>query len=491
MSRHYLLMSVIVLLCLSACGKKQPTMSDSSPGDDAVAVAVAATLTALPTATPYLVEVTRIVQVTPTPASTLPATGLPTRAAPAASPRVADGRPVEDEPTDFETEVIALVNQARKRNGLAPYHMAKELGWAARGQSAYMAATDHRSHIGAEGTTYRQRIQKSGYTPVAGAEEAIGWGFTTPQDMVTWWLDDPFHRPILLSAEHTEMGVGYTFREEWEMHHYWVAVFGSRRESVAMQSVEQREPGWAEPLDDRQWVRQSISPPEPGAPKEPTARSCPTTSTHRYATIPMTGIDVNHPDALHGDWNLTLRGYTAIGGTLQPIEIAGPTDPGAPHFSALFGQTYTPDWRATYRVNDWDWGCSVDGCQGRPLQEPEVTLLGIATGAQQPIYPPARAAEIYAGGYIAAVLYADMQQVTLAYTRDGSVANGYSVHLANFCVDPNLVTAYQTADANGRNQLPALRMGEQVGTTQVGEFRIAIRDRGRFMDPRSRKDWWQ
>ncbi|HRW10165.1 MAG TPA: hypothetical protein P5121_33915, partial [Caldilineaceae bacterium] len=125
-------------------------MSDSSPGDDAVAVAVAATLTALPTATPYLVEVTRIVQVTPTPASTLPATGLPTRAAPAASPRVADGRPVEDEPTDFETEVIALVNQARKRNGLAPYHMAKELGWAARGQSAYMAATDHRSHIGAE-----------------------------------------------------------------------------------------------------------------------------------------------------------------------------------------------------------------------------------------------------------------------------------------------------------------------------------------------------
>ena len=88
-------------------------------------------------------------------------------------------------------------------------------------------------------------------------------------------------------------------------------------------------------------------------------------------------------------------------------------------------------------------------------------------------------------------MYADATQITLGYTRDGSVANGYAVHLDNLCVDPNLLHLYRTANASGRYQLPALRSGEPLGRAANTTLLVAIRDRGTFLDPRSRKDWWR
>ena len=67
---------------------------------------------------------------------------------------------------------------------------------------------------------------------------------------------------------------------------------------------------------------------------------------------------------------------------------------------------------------------------------------------------------------------------------------GYTVHLENVCVDPNLLALYRESDRQGRASLPALRNGETLGFTAGEETQVAIRDRGTFMDPRSRKDWW-
>ena len=55
---------------------------------------------------------------------------------------------------------------------------------------------------------------------------------------------------------------------------------------------------------------------------------------------------------------------------------------------------------------------------------------------------------------------------------------------------PQLVQLYRTLDAAGRSELPALRNDEPLGLAASTSIRIAIRDTGRFMDPRSRKDWW-
>jgi hypothetical protein len=92
-------------------------------------------------------------------------------------------------------------------------------------------------------------------------------------------------------------------------------------------------------------------------------------------------------------------------------------------------------------------------------------------------------------------LYAEEQRLTFGYTRRDTVANGYAVHLENICVDPNLLALYRAqTDAGGwhvTGQLPALRNNQALGTALSGEIKVVIRDRGAFMDPRSRKDWWR
>lgn len=92
-----------------------------------------------------------------------------------------------------------------------------------------------------------------------------------------------------------------------------------------------------------------------------------------------------------------------------------------------------------------------------PLDHVAATLVTLAAGAGESPGIPHRRAQIYGGGYKALVLYAEPTRITLGYTRDDSVANGYTVHLEGICVDPNLVALYRSSNAAGRGFLPALR----------------------------------
>jgi hypothetical protein len=91
------------------------------------------------------------------------------------------------------------------------------------------------------------------------------------------------------------------------------------------------------------------------------------------------------------------------------------------------------------------------------------------------------------------VLYAGAEEITLAYYRQDGVASGYVVFLTGLCVDPNLVALYRAQLNNGRRasgQLPGIRNNQRIGVAKGTEVRIAVRDRGTFLDPRSRRDWW-
>ncbi len=93
------------------------------------------------------------------------------------------------------------------------------------------------------------------------------------------------------------------------------------------------------------------------------------------------------------------------------------------------------------------------------------------------------------------VLYAEEQRLTLGYTRQDTVAGGYAVHIENICVDPTLLALYRSrVTPQGWRlsppMLPALRNNQALGIALSNEIQVAIRDRGAFMDPRSRKDWW-
>lgn len=445
------------------------------PVNALVAQAVQATLTAWPTVQPVVVQVTHLPTATATPVASSP-TPTATTTASALSATA-----------ELERRVAELINQQRQVYGLHRLTLAAELTAAARRHSQDMSTQAQPKHRGTDGSSAKDRIRTAGY-PALRSSEAIRWGDASPAEVVASWLQDDLHRDMLLSEQFSDLGVGYVVDATSPWQYYWTVDLG-QRDSVARQplhdevlSVDIPIPPTAIPTLDR---------PEETVLLDPVSDGCPSGSEHEYTTIPMTGVDSSHIDALHGDLNLAQRSFAATTAPAQLIDLVGPTDPDAPQLTNLFADGRTPDLVATYRVNDWNWGCGGDGCRGEPLTDPAVTLLGVATNFGEPIYLPRRNAEIYTSGYIAVVLYADATRLTLAYTRDGTVAQGYAIQMEQLCVDPNLLYTYRQANAAGRQTLPALQRGDMVGMAATTELLVATRDRGRFLDPRSRKEWWR
>lgn len=211
----------------------------------------------------------------------------------------------------------------------------------------------------------------------------------------------------------------------------------------------------------------------------------------RYETIPVIPPALEPAAEDHGDVNLTLRGYVPTTAELDLVNINGPTDSDAPQLGGLFFPQRRPAFVAAHQVNQWDWDCGNNGCRGEPIDERDVTLLSLNTTPNEPIFIPTRRAQIMAGGYVAMVLYAAKERITLVYMRDDTPAFGYVVHLENVQIDDELLALYTSSNAAGRDRLPALRNNQQIGIATGESIKVAIRDTGQFMDPRSRKDWWK
>lgn len=209
----------------------------------------------------------------------------------------------------------------------------------------------------------------------------------------------------------------------------------------------------------------------------------------RYETIPSIPPALEPAAAINGDVNLALRGYVSTAAELALVNINGPADSDAPQLGGLFFPQRRPAFVAAHQVNRWD--CGENGCRGEPIDEREVTLLSLNTAPHKPIFIPTRRAQIMTGAYIAMVLYAAEDRIMLVYTRGDTPAFGYVVHLENVQIDDELLTLYQSNNAAGRVQLPALRNNQQIGVAAGASIKVAIRDTGQFMDPRSRKDWWR
>lgn len=223
----------------------------------------------------------------------------------------------------------------------------------------------------------------------------------------------------------------------------------------------------------------------------PGAFQCPTSSTNRYSLIPVAGPSADRSTRFHGDLSVSVRGYQGVSVAGHLVDYSGDTDPQAPQLAGIFLPARLPLIKATYRVNHWDWNCN---CPGGLVDDWETTLVGLSTAQGEPLAIPARGPQIYAGGYVALVLHATERQLTVAYTRHDTVAAGYVVHMLDLCVDPNLLAMYRGQNnANGwrsTRSLPALWSNQPVGVAAGSEVKVAIRDNGSFMDPRSRKDWW-
>jgi len=206
-----------------------------------------------------------------------------------------------------------------------------------------------------------------------------------------------------------------------------------------------------------------------------------------YGSLSINGPPADRQADQHADLNLALRGYTPTLAFQGLVDIDGPADHRAPQLRGLFSDQTLRPFRGVYQVYHWNWEKNQ---RDTPITTPPVTLLGLATIAGETVHVPAAGYEI-GSGYQVLVLFADEERITMKYTREDNVVYGYTLHVEGIQVEPSLLALYRALDAAGRAHLPALRAGQAFGLARGQEVKIAIRDCGSFMDPRSRKDWWQ
>jgi len=222
-------------------------------------------------------------------------------------------------------------------------------------------------------------------------------------------------------------------------------------------------------------------------PKPDKAFACTGIPGVKYTTLSPTNPYKGDP-AKHVDMNLLARTWRKVSATKGLVKINGPTDhKPPPTLHTLFVNNRVPGFSNVYQVQNWNWGCK---CFKGYLTSPQVTLAGMVTKAGEVLRVPHSGYHI-GGGKTAMVIHIGKDTITLKYTREDDVVKGYTVHLAGVCIEPSLRALYNSCHKGGRKQLPALASKEPLGRAAGGEIKVAIRDTGAWMDPRSKKDWWQ
>ncbi len=193
------------------------------------ALAFVAPATTAPTAAPSTSVPVATAPVTTAPATSAPATTAPATTAPATSAPVSR-TPTTVAPTtsapaglsSYEAQVITLTNAQRTANGCGALRADDRLTAAARAHSADMVAQGFFSHTGSDGSTFVIRATRAGYS--GASAENIAWGYRTPQEVVTGWMNSAGHRANILNCQSIAVGVGMVVKADGTP--YWTQDFG-------------------------------------------------------------------------------------------------------------------------------------------------------------------------------------------------------------------------------------------------------------------------
>ena len=119
----------------------------------------------------------------------------------------------------YESEVIRLVNEVRRENGLKALTANWALSRVARYKSQDMLNKGYFSHTSPTYGTPFQMIKAFGLS-FRTAGENIARGYPTPQAVVNGWMNSSGHRANILNASYTQIGVGYVAQGN-----YWTQMF--------------------------------------------------------------------------------------------------------------------------------------------------------------------------------------------------------------------------------------------------------------------------
>ncbi len=119
----------------------------------------------------------------------------------------------------YEKEVIRLVNEIRRENGLSALSENWELSRVARYKSQDMKDNNYFSHTSPTYGSPFKMIKDFGIS-YKSAGENIAKGYKTPQAVVNSWMNSSGHRANILNSSYNTIGVGYV-----ASGNYWTQMF--------------------------------------------------------------------------------------------------------------------------------------------------------------------------------------------------------------------------------------------------------------------------
>lgn len=193
----------------------------------------------VPTASPSAASPTASPTILPTSQPTLAPTALPTSTpvpsalpspvpTPTATPTsVPSPTPTSGSaPASLLAAILEQTNAERSTAGLGQLNQNSLLEQAAQAHAQDMAQNSYFSHTGQNGSTPGTRITATGYV-WQGYAENIAYGYGSVTALMTGWMNSAGHRANILTANLTEIGIGYALSASGQP--YYVQVFGKPR----------------------------------------------------------------------------------------------------------------------------------------------------------------------------------------------------------------------------------------------------------------------
>lgn len=133
------------------------------------------------------------------------------------------------DPDRVRAEMLAGVNELRRKAGAPPLKLNPDLQQAAQEHAQDMLARGFFDHKSPSGTTVRERSRRAGYE-WRSIGENIAEGQTSVDEVLTTWMGSPGHRKNLLHSDFRELGIGLVTGKgrDGEYRVIWVQNFGRR-----------------------------------------------------------------------------------------------------------------------------------------------------------------------------------------------------------------------------------------------------------------------
>jgi uncharacterized protein YkwD len=123
-----------------------------------------------------------------------------------------------------QQQMLALVNQNRRRGGCDSLSLDRRLIVAANGHAADMARRGYFAHESPNGDGSSDRMSEAGYRWSRYGEN-IARGQDSVYEVVNGWMHSPVHRENIMDCKLEQMGIGLAFASDRTP--YWVQDFGS------------------------------------------------------------------------------------------------------------------------------------------------------------------------------------------------------------------------------------------------------------------------